>query len=367
MSTKPRALRLSELLKEVQSRSANRLTMTLHGSADVVVQRFEPPQTAAEGDMAFLTNAQYAEAMKASRATLLVMRPADAKVAFGEEIPEGRNVLLCDNPYAFFAFASQCLYAMQPPAGIHPKAFVDEHAHVDPSATVEAMAVIKAGARVGARTVVRAGAVIGEDTVIGKDCEVGANVVIEHDSVVGDRCVFQPGCIIGGDGFGFAPFNGEWIKIPQVGRVVIGNDVEIGAGTTVDRGALEDTIIGEGTKLDNQIQIAHNDRIGRHVVMAACVGIAGSTSVGDHSMVGGAAMINGHIDIPAGSGVGPATVITGWGDKPAQKTGFFPSMEGREFQLTTATVTRLPQMRKDLRELNRRVNALEGLIHKGED
>ena len=173
--------------------------------------------------------------------------------------------------------------------------------------------------------------------------------------------------MIGGDGFGFAPFKGEWVKIPQVGRVVIGDDVEIGAGTTVDRGALEDNVIGDGTKLDNQIQLGHNDRIGRHVVMAACVGIAGSTTVGDHCMVGGAAMINGHINIPAGSGIGPGTAITGWGKEPAQKTGLFPALEGRDFQLVAATISRLPAMRKELKALSRRMAELEALIRSAEE
>ena len=339
--------------------------MTLHGD-DTEVSRFMPPHLAGEGDMAFLTDARYADSLKASKAALIILREKDIAPIFGE-LPSNRRVLVCDNPYAFFAFASQCLFAQTYPAGIHPKAVVEEGAEVDPTATIEALAVVKRGAKIGARTVVRSGAVIAEDVVMGADCLVHANVVIERETQVGDRCIFQPGCIIGGDGFGFAPFNGEWVKIPQVGRVVIGNDVEIGAGTTVDRGALEDTVIGDGTKLDNQIQIAHNDRVGKHVVMAACVGIAGSTSVGDHTMVGGAAMINGHIDIPAKSVVGPASVITGWGTEPAQRTGFFPALEGNDFKLVTATVARLPQIRKDIKAMERRLADLEGLMRKAEE
>lgn len=362
---KTQPIDINELIARIAELSKGRLSMRLCGSP-VTVARFMPPQTAGEGDMSFLTNAAYAEAMKASKASLIILREADAAALFGETLPE-RSMLLCDNPYAFFAFASQILFKKELPAGVHPRAYVEPGAEVDPSATIEALAVVRAGARIGARTVVKTGAVVAEDAQIGADCILYPNVVIERETVVGDRCIFQPGAMIGGDGFGFAPFKGEWVKIPQVGRVVIGDDVEVGAGTTIDRGALEDTVIGEGTKLDNQIQIAHNDRIGRHVVMAACVGIAGSTSVGDHSMVGGAAMINGHIDIPAGSGVGPATVITGWGDKPVQKTGFFPAMDGREFQLTAAMVTRLPAMRKELRDLTRRVNELSALIRSAEE
>lgn len=356
---------LSDLINKVATLSQGRLSMELKGS-DAEVNRFMPPHLAGEGDMSFLTDARYAESLKTSKATVVILREKDVPAIFGE-LPTDRRVLLCDNPYAFFAFASQCLFEVTYPAGIHPKAYVEERAEVDPTATIEALAVVKRGAKIGARTVVRSGAVIAEDVVLGADCLVHANVVIERETQVGDRCIFQSGSVIGGDGFGFAPFNGEWVKIPQVGRVIIGNDVEIGAGTTVDRGALEDTVIEEGTKLDNQIQIAHNDHVGKHVVMAACVGIAGSTSVGDHTMVGGAAMINGHIDIPAKSVVGPASVITGWGPEPAQRTGFFPALEGNQFKLVTATVARLPQLRKDLKTVERRVDELEALIRKAED
>lgn len=356
---------IDDLMNRVSEMSKGRLQMRLMGT-NVQVARFMPPQAAGKGDMSFLTNAAYAEAMKASNASLLILREQDVATLFGDNIPE-RSILVCDNPYAFFAFASQILFAVVESAGIHPRAFVEEGADVDPTATIEALAVVKAGAKIGARTVVKSGAVVGNRVTVGSDCILYSNCVLERDTVVGNRCIFQPGCVIGGDGFGFAPFKGEWVKIPQVGRVVIGDDVEIGANTTVDRGALEDTVIGNGTKLDNQIQLGHNDRVGEHVVMAACVGIAGSTSVGDHCMVGGAAMINGHIDIPAGSAVGPATVITGWGKEPVQKTGFFPSMEGRDFQLTSAMVTRLPAMRKELKALARRVEELEGIIRSAEE
>lgn len=353
------------LIARVSELSKGRLAMRLVGPS-VLVSRFMPPQAAGEGDMAFLTNAAYADAMKASKASLIILREEDLAALFGETLPE-RSILVCDNPYAFFAFASQLLFKTELPPGVHPRAYVEEGAEIDPTATIEALAVVRAGAKIGARTVVKAGAVVGEGTVVGDDCILYSNVVLERGTVVGNRSIFQPGCVIGGDGFGFAPFKGEWVKIPQVGRVIIGDDVEIGANTTIDRGALEDTIVGEGTKLDNQIQLGHNDRIGKHVVMAACVGIAGSTSVGDHSMVGGAAMVNGHIDIPAGSGIGPATAITGWGDKPAQKTGFFPALEGREFQLTAAMVARLPAMRKELKALTKRVDELTALIRSAEE
>lgn len=357
---------LAGLIEAVRGLSRDRLLMTVAGDDQLTVGRFMPPDQAGSGDMAFLTDAAYADAMKASKADVLVMREKDAKALFGDAMP-ARTILLCEDPYAFFAFASQLLFKASATGGIDPRAFVDPTATVHPSATVQANASIGAGAVIGAGTVIKSGAVIAERVTIGENCIVYPNAVLERDTVVGDRCIFQPGCVIGGDGFGFAPFKGEWVKIPQVGRVVIGSDVEIGANTTVDRGALDDTVIGDGTKLDNLIQLGHNDKIGKHVVMAACVGIAGSTSIGDHTIVGGAAMVNGHINVPGGSLIGPGTAVTGWGKEPGQKMGFFPSMDARDFHVTAATIARLPTMRKDLRALSRQVKELDALIRNAED
>lgn len=356
---------LSELIEKVGTLSKGRLSMRISG-ADVKVGRFMPPRDAHGEDLSFLTDPRYAAEMKESRAGALVLREKDAKAIFGDELP-ARTILICDDPYAFFAYASQIFYPVKRNPGIHPRAYVEEGAEVDPTATVEVFAVIKKGAKIGPRALISSGVVVGENASVGADTIIYPNAVLYEGTVVGDGGCIQSGAVLGGDGFGFAPFKGEWVKIPQVGRVVIGDDVEIGAGTTVDRGALEDTVIGDGTKLDNQIQLGHNDRIGRHVVMAACVGIAGSTTVGDHCMVGGAAMINGHINIPAGSGIGPGTAITGWGKEPAQKTGFFPALEGRDFQLVGATISRLPAMRKELKALARRMAELEALIRSAEE
>lgn len=357
---------LSELISRVDALSRSRLDMKTGGAAaDPTVGRFMPPDAAGPGDIAFLTDPKYAAAMKTTKASVVVIREKDVAGVWGEEAPS-QTLVLTSNPYAFFAYASQVFFPVKREPGVRPGAVVEAGAEVDPTATIESNAVVKAGAKIGARVVVGAGSVIGEDAVVGEDTVIHPNVVLGFETQVGRRCVLQPGCVIGGDGFGFAPFLGEWVKIPQIGRVVLGDDVEVGANTTIDRGALEDTVVGEGTKLDNQIQLGHNDRIGRHCVMAACVGIAGSTEVGDHTMVGGAAMVNGHIKIPAGSAIGPATAITGWGPEACQRTGFFPAMEGKEFQLTAAMVARLPAMRREVKALERRIAELETLIRKGE-
>ncbi len=356
---------IAELAALVAERSKNRLAMRIEGDASVEVCRFMPPQHAGEGDMSFLSDLAYAEAMKASAASVLVMREKDVRAVFGDELPE-RTILICDNPYAFFAFASQIFYPVARKPGIHPMAYVEAGAEVDPSATVDVFAVVRKGAKIGANALISAGVYVGENAVVGKDTIIYPNAVLYPETVVGDGCCIQSGAVLGGDGFGFAPFLGEWVKIPQRGRTVIGNDVEVGANTTIDRGAIDDTTVGDGTKIDNQIQLGHNDRIGKHCVMASCVGIAGSTTVGDHVMIGGAAMINGHITIPSGSAIGPATAITGWGKEPQQLAGFFPALGMREFKLAAAITSRLPEMRKELKSLQKEVETLKALIRKEE-
>lgn len=356
---------ISQLVERVAALSKGRLEMRLSGAGDPEVSRFMPPQAAGEGDIAFLTNPAYAHAMKDSAASVLVMREKDCTAVFGG-IPEERIVLLCEDPYAFFAFASQLFYPVKREPGIHPMAYVEEGAEVDPTATVDVFAVVRRGAKVGAHALISAGVYVGEEAEVGAGTIIYPNAVLYPRTVVGEGCCIQSGAVLGGDGFGFAPFRGEWVKIPQRGRTVLGNDVEIGANTTVDRGALEDTVVGEGTKLDNQIQLGHNDRIGRHCVMASCVGIAGSTTVGDHVIIGGAAMVNGHITIPSGSAIGPATAITGWGKEPQQLTGFFPALPMKDFLRSSAVTSRLPEMRAELKALRREVEALRALIQKEE-
>ena len=180
-------------------------------------------------------------------------REKDAASAFGETLPE-RAILFCDDPYAFFAFASQILYPVPRTPGVSPQAWVEEGAEVDPTAEVAPFAVVRRGAKVGANVLVSSGVYIGENASVGDDTVIYPNAVLYADTVVGRGCTIQSCAVLGGDGFGFAPFRGEWVKIPQRGRTVLGDDVEIGASTTVDRGALDDTTVGDGTKIDNQIQ-----------------------------------------------------------------------------------------------------------------
>lgn len=357
------SITITALIEKVRRLSAGHLRMTYEGN-DCSVKRFAPPHEAQEGDIAFLTDPKYLDAMRSSMASVRVVHPKmkDALLADGAR---SDGILWCSNPYAFFAWATQVFFPVdRGEAGVSPMAYVDRTAQIDSTATIEPMAVVRAGAKIGARVCVKSGAYIDTDAVIGDDAMIYPNAYIGPRTQVGARSIIQPGAVVGASGFGFAPFEGRWVKIPQVGRVLLAEDVEVGSNTTIDCGALEDTKVGTGTKLDNQIQLGHNVEVGEHCVMASCVGIAGSTKVGDHCMIGGAAMINGHISIPSGSAVGPATAITGWSDQPSQKTGFFPALEGRDFQLTAAMVTRLPEMRKQIRALEREIARLKKLVGK---
>lgn len=352
---------VSRLIEEVSRLSGGRLASEAKaGAGSCEVEGFAPLEEAQPRHIAFVAGPKTMKPAAASKAGVLVLREEEARA--GGEAFAARPLVLTANPYAWFAWASQAMEGeiLPPPeAGIRPGAFVAPSAQVDPSARIDAGAVVEAGARIGPRAWIGAGAYVGENAEIGESARLYPRSLVGSRCRIGARTILNMGCAIGGDGFGFAPFGGEWVKIPQVGSVTVGCDVEIGANTTIDRGALDDTVIGDGTKIDNQVQIGHNCRIGRHCVICGCVGIAGSTTVGDHCVLGGAAMINGHISIPAGSMVGPATPVMSWGEKPEVMTGIFPSQPHKDWERTAVMIRRLPQMRQSLKTLARDVAQLK--------
>jgi UDP-3-O-[3-hydroxymyristoyl] glucosamine N-acyltransferase len=240
--------------------------------------------------IAFLANPKYRSRLGATSAGAVILGPGDRDAA---TIP----CIVTDNPYAYYARTVE-LFNPEPPArpGIHPTAQVDPGAVVAPSAEVGAHAVIGAS-RIGDGVRVGAGCVIGSGVTVGAGTRLHPRVTIYDGCTVGERCILHAGVVIGADGFGMARGEGRWIKIPQVGAVVIGDDVEVGANTCIDRGALDDTVIEEGVKLDNLIQVAHNCRIGAHTVIAGCTGIAGSVTIGKHCMIGGGVGIVGHLSV----------------------------------------------------------------------
>lgn len=335
----PSSLTLAEL--------AQRTGAVVDGDAAVAVTHVAAIDAAGPGAIVFLANPKYRDQLAATRASAVIVAPA---MAGATALPK----LVHRNPYATYAKVATMLHpAAVPAAGVHPSAVVAEDARVAPSATVGPNAVIGAGALVGERARVGAGCAIGAGVAIGEDCLLHANVTVYDRCVLGPRAVVHSGAVIGADGFGMAEDAGAWIKIPQLGRVVIGGDVEIGANTTIDRGALDDTVIEDDVKLDNQIQIGHNCRIGRHTAIAGCVGIAGSTRIGRNCKIAGAAMIAGHLEIPDNTVIGPATVVLSSIDKPGFYTGAFPLTEHSTWKRIAVELKHLADHARRLRALER--------------
>jgi len=323
------------------------------GNAQVEIVQVATLAHAQPNHLSFLTNPKYRHQLAATRAGAVVINPKDRDAT-------DKPRILAPNPYAYIARVLALLNpTRREPAGIHPTAVVHEQAHIDPSAAVGPKSVIGRGVRIGARAQVGAGCYLGDDVEIGEDSLLHPQVTIYHDCVLGSRAIIHSGVVVGADGFGFAPDQGEWVKIPQIGRVLIGNDVEIGANTTIDRGALDDTVIEDGVKLDNQIQIAHNVRIGAHTVMAACVGVAGSTTIGKHCMVGGAAGIIGHLTIADNTTISVGTFVTKSITEPGTYTAVLSAEPHRDWLKLNARIRHLDEMSDKLRALEQRIQELE--------
>jgi len=316
------------------------------GDGSVRVARIATLEHAGPGDIAFLANPRYRPQLAFTRASAIIV--AQSAVA---ETPLPK--LVAANPYAAYARVAAILHPAVPSApGVHSTAWVDPSAVVAKSASIGAYAVIGARTAIGERAVVGAHGVVGDDASIGDDTTLDPRVTVYPRCVIGRRGVVHGGAVIGADGFGLARDGGQWRKIPQIGRVVIGDDVEIGANTTIDRGAIDDTVLEDDVKLDNQIQIGHNCVIGAHTAIAGCVGIAGSTRIGANCRIGGAAMISGHLQIADGTTISAATQVFDSIDTPGVYTSTFPALPHREWRQVAS------QMRR-LRELGDRVRTLE--------
>ncbi len=293
-----------------------RLGGTIRGDGGVRLHGAASLEHAQAGQLGFLLGRKMlARARDSAASALIIPQTLD------EPLPQA--CLAVANPHATFARALALLHPEAPPtAGIHPAAHVAPDCVVDATASVGPGCVIESGAVIGAGSVLGPHCVVGARARLGEDCRLLARVTVLHDCVIGDRATLHPGCVIGSDGFGLA-WEDRWIKVPQVGRAVLGDDVEVGANTTIDRGALDDTVIENGVKLDNQIQVAHNCRIGEHTAIAACVGIAGSTRIGAYCQIGGAAMIIGHLDIADRVTVSAGTFVA----KDIREAGVYTSVQ----------------------------------------
>lgn len=331
-----------------------RLGGELIGPPHVAVRQVAPLDQAGPEDLSFLTGGKYRRLLEGTRAAAVILGTADRD---STERPR----IVSANPYAYLARASALLNPAAPvEPGIHASAVVDPRASVAASASIGPCVTVGAGATIGERAVIGAGCAIGTDASIGEDTRLHANVVVYPACRIGARGILHSGVVIGGDGFGIAEEDGRWIKVPQVGRAILGDDVEIGANTTVDRGALGDTVIEDGVKMDNLIQIAHNVVVGAHTAIAACAGIAGSAHIGRQCRIGGAAMIHGHIEICDHTIVGAGTMVRKSITAPGIYDGFFPSLPHREWMKNLAQFNRLHELGRTVQELKARLEALEG-------
>lgn len=346
------ALTVGELIAAVDSASERRLVVELFGSDRTRVESVAPLDAANEHQLSFLANPRYQAIAAASAAGALVLTAADRAAIFPDT--NTRTLIVCAQPYAWFAFAAQRLSPEEPPpAQRAPQAVVDAAARVAPDACVEPFAVVQAGAIVGAGAWIGAGATVGRGASVGERTRVHPGARILGDCAIGARGIVHSGAVIGADGFGFAPFEGRYVKIPQTGRVIIGDDVEIGANTTIDRGTMGDTVIEDGVKIDNQVQIGHNCRIGANTVIAGCVGIAGSATIGRGCQLGGAAMILGHLSIADNTVISSGTLVSRSITEAGFYTGFFPLMSNRDWERNAAVLRQLSDLRDRVRHLEK--------------
>lgn len=330
-----------------------RLGGALEGDGSVVVSQVGTLASAGAGQIAFLANPKYRQQLQTTQASAVIVPPQ-----FAADVALPR--IVHPNSYAYYARVVALLNpAPQRAPGVHPSAVV--HAAVPASASIGENVVIGAGAVIGENVALYPGCVIGDGVTIGDDSLLYPNVVVYRDCVIGKRAVIQAGAVIGGDGFGFAKEGERWIKIPQIGRVVIGDDVEIGANTSIDRGALDDTVIGDGVKIDNQIQIAHNVTIGDHSALAGCVGIAGSTKIGRRCTVGGAGMIIGHLELADDVHISAGSMVTKSLRKPGQYTSIFPLEAHDDWLHNAAQIKRLATLAERVAQLE---NMLEKALEK---
>ena len=321
------SLRLAEFIEALGG--------TLEGDPGIEITRLAPLEAAQVQELSFLSHPRYQQQLAASRAACVIVAPAMREVAMARGA-----CIVADDPYVYFARATQLWrkrHALPVAPGVHPSAVVHSEAQVHATASVGPLCVIERGARVGAGTVLKSRVTVGED------CHLG------------ERCIVHPGVVIGADGFGFAPEGGTWVKIEQLGAVRIGDDVEIGANTCIDRGALQDTVIEDGVKLDNLVQIGHNVRVGRHSAMAGCVGVAGSANIGAHCTVGGGGIVLGHLTLADHVHVSASTTVTRSLTQPGQYTGMFPIDDNARWEKNAATL-------KQLHSLRERIKALESLL-----
>lgn len=319
------------------------------GNPEIRIHQVSTLENAGPQAIAFLANERYQQQLNSTRAAAVIIHSAlrDATQL---------SRIICANPYAYFARVSTLLNpARLAQPGRHASAVIDSSATIADDAEVGPCAVIGHNVRIGARCLIGAGCVIGDDAVLGDDVRLHSSVTIYDCCVIGNRVILHAGVVIGADGFGIARVDERWLKIPQIGSVKIGDDVEIGANTTIDRGTIDDTVIEEGVKLDNQIQIAHNVHIGAHTAIAACAGVAGSAKIGRNCRIGGASGIAGHLTIADQVEISAHTIITKSILKSGTYTGAYPFEENRSWRKNAAQLRHLNELAERVRTLEKQL------------
>ncbi len=342
---------MDESLKEI----ADVLGGVISGDAETRITGVANIATAAQGDITFLVNEKFASHLAGTRASAVILKAESA-----EACPV--NAIVVDDPYLAYAKAAAFLSRQKTlPSGIHSSAIVSESANIDVSAWLGPNVVIEDNVTIAAGVQLEANVFVGESSSIGKNTRVKANVSIYYGTTIGERCLFHCGAVIGSDGFGLANDKGTWFKIPQLGNVIIGSDVEIGANSAIDRGAIDDTVLHDGVKLDNLVHVAHNVEIGDHSALAACAGIAGSTKIGKHCTVGGNAGITGHIEIADNVHLGGMAMVT----KSLKESGAYssglPAEPAGQWRKNVVRFRQFAKIEKRLKTVEKELNALKGL------
>ena len=317
------------------------------GDPQTRVSRVAPLVSAAQGEITFLANPKFRSQLGASKASAVILRSDVADEFSGARIVTG-------NPYAYYARVTTLLNPQQTSfSGTHSSVVLESS--VPDSVAIGPNVVIGSGVTLGENVVIHASCVIGDGVSIGDGSLLYPNVTVYHGCSIGRGCILHSGAVIGADGFGFAPDGQTWVKIPQIGGVVIGNDVEIGANTTVDRGALEDTVVGDGCKIDNLVHVGHNCRIGANSVLAGCTGVAGSTVFGEHCIVGGAGMISGHLNIVGGTTISGGSTVMKSIMKPGVYTSVQPLDTHEDWLRNASHIRRLAKLADRVAELEKKL------------
>ncbi|AVX24045.1 UDP-3-O-(3-hydroxymyristoyl)glucosamine N-acyltransferase [Pseudomonas syringae] len=337
------------------------LGATLRGDKDIEITGLATLQEAGPGQVSFLANPKYRKLLVDTQATAVLLKPADAEGYTG-------NALVVPDTYLAYARISH-FFDPKPKssAGVHPTAVIAADALIDPAASIGAFAVIESGVRIAAGVTIGAHCFIGARCVIGEGGWLAPRVTLYHDVRIGKRVVIQSGAVLGGEGFGFAQDKGIYHKVAQIGGVTLGDDVEVGVNTAIDRGALADTRIGNGVKLDNQIQIAHNVQVGDHTAMAACVGISGSTKIGKHCMLAGGVGLVGHIDICDGVYITGMTMVTHSITEPGSYSSGTAMQPADEWRKSAARLRKIDDMARRLQKLEKVVETVTSSGNRSSD